>query len=136
LFDCSVFHQLRLETFLLDELLNFVVAHEAIELRAVGRVTRISELALHLEAVFVLGSVPTTVVCQTKIDLLWVEVIEPQRQQILLNFTDVGVWANMSADSVDGRVPGTVEVVTHEIEEVDRRLHGLRIHAAKVPSGY
>ena len=83
----------RLDT-LLDEVLDLAKRHDTIRVGALSLPTGTSEGTSKILAAWVRHSVTATVHSKTEVDLLGIEAGEPERDGVVVDFTDIGLSAD------------------------------------------
>lgn len=99
--------------------LDVAIAEDTLGVGAVVRTARSNELAASVHAILIFGGIAPPIVCKAEIDFRRVHGIIPEGQEILLYLAYVGVRAHVRAQTGNASVKAAVEVIGHEVEEVD-----------------
>jgi hypothetical protein len=106
----SILQVCRLNTLILNKLLDLTKRHDTVSVSTLSLLARTGKVASKSITALVRDGVTTTVHSETEVDLLGVKTVEPERNGVIANLTDVGLAANDLAESSDIRVPRTVEI--------------------------
>lgn len=106
----SIFQVRRLDTLVLDKVLDLAKGHDTIRVSAFSLLARSGKAASEGIAALVLDGITTTVHGETEVDLLRVQAVEPKGNSVVTDLSDISLTANNLAKSLDIRVPRTVEI--------------------------
>lgn len=110
LFHHSILQVRRLDTLVLDKVLDLAKGHDTVRVSAFSLLARSGKAASEGITALVLDGITTTVHSKTKVDLLRVQAIEPKGNSVVTDLSDISLTANNLAKSLDIGVPRTVEI--------------------------
>lgn len=106
----SILQVRRLDTLVLDKVLDLAKGHDTIRVSAFSLLARSGKATPKSIAALVCDSVTTTVHSQTKVDLFRVQAVEPKGNSVVTDLSDISLATNNLAESSDIGVPRTVEI--------------------------
>jgi hypothetical protein len=106
----SILQVCRLDALVLDKVLDLSKGHDTIRISAFSLLARSGKATSEGIAALILDRITTTVHGETKVDLLRVQAVEPERNSIVTDLADIGLATNDLAESPNIGVPGTMKV--------------------------